>query len=116
MLQGIEDVFGEKAALNEDEIRAALESLDQRVAKKMEAQAAEKSAAAKKEGDDFRLEFSKQEGVSATESGLLYQVLSAAEGNSPKETDTVVVHYSGTLIDGTKFDSSYDRDQPATFL
>ncbi|MBD1557356.1 FKBP-type peptidyl-prolyl cis-trans isomerase [Vibrio sp. S9_S30] len=115
VLKGIEDVFSEQAALNEDEIRAALESLDQRVAKLMEAQAAEKAAAAKKAGDDFRAEFSKQEGVSATESGLLYQVLNAAKGDSPKETDTVVVHYTGTLIDGTKFDSSYDRDQPATF-
>ncbi len=115
VLKGIEDVFADTAKLSEDEIRAVLESLDKRVAQKMEAKAAEKSTEAKKKGEDFRTEFSKQEGVSTTESGLLYQVINAAEGDSPKETDTVVVHYLGTLIDGTKFDSSYDRDEPATF-
>ncbi|MDN3679387.1 FKBP-type peptidyl-prolyl cis-trans isomerase [Vibrio tapetis subsp. quintayensis] len=115
VLKGIEHVFAGNPELNEEEIRLALESLDKRVAEKMQAQAAEKSAAAEKEGADFRAEFEKMEGVTKTESGLLYQVMTPAEGASPVDTDTVEVHYTGTLIDGTKFDSSYDRDQSATF-
>ncbi|HAS62065.1 MAG TPA: FKBP-type peptidyl-prolyl cis-trans isomerase [Vibrio sp.] len=115
VLQGIEDVFTDKAALNEDEIRAALEGLDKRVAETMQNQAVEKAAASKKVGEDFRAEFAKQEGVKTTDSGLMYQVLTAADGEKPKETDTVEVHYKGTLTDGTQFDSSYDRGQTATF-
>ncbi|MGJ8639425.1 MAG: FKBP-type peptidyl-prolyl cis-trans isomerase [Opitutaceae bacterium] len=56
-----------------------------------------------------------QEGVESTESGLHYKVTQAGEGDMPTMTDTVLVHYKGTLIDGTQFDSSYDRGQPATF-
>lgn len=115
VLKGIEHVFAGNPEMSEEDTRAALESLDKRVSEKMQAQAAEKSAAAKKAGDDFRANFEKQEGVKKTESGLLYQVMSKAEGESPKDTDTVEVHYKGTLIDGTQFDSSYDRGQPATF-
>ena len=56
-----------------------------------------------------------KEGVKTTSSGLQYQVLKAVEGPKPKETDSVTVHYTGTLIDGKKFDSSLDRGQPITF-
>lgn len=115
VLKGIEDVFAGNSQLADEDIRAALESLDTRVAEKMQAQAEEASAAAIKAGEDFRAEFATQEGVMKTESGLLYQVVEAAEGETPKETDTVVVHYTGTLTDGTKFDSSVDRGEPATF-
>jgi len=78
---------------------------------KMEADGAKNKAA----GEAFLAANKKKEGVTTTASGLQYEVLTAAEGNKPAATDTVKVHYKGTLIDGTEFDSSYARGEPATF-
>jgi FKBP-type peptidyl-prolyl cis-trans isomerase len=66
-------------------------------------------------GRAFLEENAKKEGVKVTDSGLQYKVLKESEGPKPKATDRVTVHYKGTLIDGTQFDSSYDRGQPTTF-
>ena len=71
--------------------------------------------AANAEGEQFLAENAKKEGVKTTASGLQYQVLRDGNGKQPKATDQVECHYEGTLIDGTKFDSSYDRGQTATF-
>lgn len=65
--------------------------------------------------ETFLAENAKREGVQTLESGLQYEVLRDGSGPKPRVTDTVTVHYKGTLIDGTVFDSSYDRGQPATF-
>ncbi len=69
----------------------------------------------KAEGDAFLEENSKKEGVVVLPSGLQYKVLKEGTGPKPKPTQTVMTHYEGRLIDGTKFDSSYDRGEPATF-
>lgn len=66
-------------------------------------------------GQNFLEDNAKREGVITTASGLQYEILKQGEGEYPKETDKVTVHYHGTLIDGTVFDSSVDRGEPATF-
>ena len=75
----------------------------------------EKQKANVEAGQKFLDENAKREGVVTTATGLQYGVLKEGSGDSPKETDNVTVHYHGTLIDGTVFDSSVDRGQPATF-
>nr|WP_321410570.1 FKBP-type peptidyl-prolyl cis-trans isomerase [uncultured Carboxylicivirga sp.] len=69
----------------------------------------------RKEGEDFLAENAKKEGVIVTESGLQYKILEEGSGRIPTATNTVKVHYTGTLVDGTKFDSSVDRGEPAEF-
>ena len=69
----------------------------------------------RKEGDAFRAEYEKKEGVQKTASGLLVKVLVEGKGKAPKSSDTVKVHYEGKLINGKVFDSSYKRNEPAEF-
>lgn len=69
----------------------------------------------KAEGEKFLSENAKKEGVKVTESGLQYEVVTLGDGAKPLATDKVKVHYRGTLLDGTEFDSSYKRGQPVTF-
>ena len=66
-------------------------------------------------GQAFLAENGKKEGITTTASGLQYKVLVAGSGKKPKATDTVKVHYRGTLLDGTEFDSSYKRKEPIEF-
>lgn len=96
------------AALKMSEADAYIRSEMQRRA---EAEAQEMKA----EGMAFLDEKRAEEGIMETESGLLYKVIEEGTGASPVATDQVTVHYEGTLIDGEKFDSSYDRGEPATF-
>ncbi|MCF6208657.1 MAG: FKBP-type peptidyl-prolyl cis-trans isomerase [Ghiorsea sp.] len=86
--------------------------------KKQEAQMAERKAAGagnKAKGEAFLAENAKKEGITVTASGLQYEVLTQGSGKKPAATDTVKVHYQGTLLDGTEFDSSYKRGQPISF-
>jgi len=69
----------------------------------------------KADGEKFLAENAKNEGVKSLPSGLQYKEITPGKGKSPKATDTVTTHYKGTLIDGTEFDSSYKRGEPATF-
>jgi FKBP-type peptidyl-prolyl cis-trans isomerase FklB len=85
------------------------------VADRLAALNAEKSAANLKEGEDFLAVNKTKEGVVALESGLQYEVLTLGTGEKPKANNTVTCHYHGTLINGTIFDSSVQRGQPASF-
>lgn len=114
--QGLNDGYTEaELKLTEEEIKAALTAFQQ----KMQAAQAEKmklaAATNKKAGTEFLATNKAVEGVKTTESGLQYKVITEGKGDTPKSTSTVVTHYKGTLIDGTEFDSSYKRGQPATF-
>lgn len=107
--QAFSDVFeGKDLAITEEEAGQILQDYFTKLAGK--AQEANVSA-----GKEFLAENAKRDGVITTASGLQYEVLTAGEGDSPKETDQVSVHYHGTLIDGSVFDSSVERGQPATF-
>ncbi|KEY91434.1 FKBP-type peptidyl-prolyl cis-trans isomerase fkpA [Candidatus Photodesmus blepharus] len=114
VFEGVKDVFSGVPKIDEEETQAALEQLDKRVAEAIRVHEEEKAAEIKKAGDAFRTKFEEEDSVIKTKTGLLYQVIREAEGERPKNTDTVQVHYKGTLIDGTQFDSSYDRGEPAT--
>ena len=116
LILGLRDALaGKKSQLSEEEIDTAMqEFVADFEAKQAERQKA-KSEANKKEGEDFLAENAKKKGVKTLKSGLQYEVLESGDGPSPKKTDTVKTHYHGTLIDGTVFDSSVDRNEPATF-
>ena len=82
---------------------------------KQNAAKAEAGKAAKEEGAKFLAENAKKEGITVTKSGLQYEVLTEGTGKKPKASDTVRCHYEGRLLDGTIFDSSYKRNEPADF-
>ena len=112
MLMGLRDALaGKDSILSDEEIDAAMDAFQ----KEMEVKAAAKLEGKKKEGADYLADNKKQQGVQATVTGLQYKVVKAGTGAKPKATDTVTVHYRGTLTDGTEFDSSYKRNMPATF-
>ena len=113
--QAIKDVIAGDLKLGDAEAQQNVQEFFAKQEEKQKAEAAEKGKAAKQDGEKFLAENGKKEGVITTASGLQYQVLREGNGQSPKATDTVECHYEGTLIDGTKFDSSYDRGQTATF-
>ena len=116
LLQGLADGRGGAAPkLAPDAMQAALASLEQRINEqrgKQQAAAAQKAATA---GTAYLAENARKDGVKTTASGLQYKVIKPGTGRAPTANDTVTVHYRGTLPDGTEFDSSYKRGQPATF-
>jgi FKBP-type peptidyl-prolyl cis-trans isomerase FklB len=113
---GIRDAFGGKEPqMSQEEIRATLTSLQQRVMAARQKELREKAEKNLKESKAFLVENKKKKGIKTLPSGLQYKVLTEGSGKMPKAEDTVTVNYKGTLIDGTEFDSSYKRGQPATF-
>ena len=109
LAQGIEDVLTkQQPKISYQEAQQVLNTFFQELEQKV-------AGTAKAEGEKFLAENAKREGVKVTASGLQYEVLEPSLGQKPKATDTVRVHYEGTLIDGTVFDSSYRRGESITF-
>ena len=108
-------VAGMKAIMNKEKPAISFEEAQEVLNKFFKELEAKVAGQAKEEGEAFLAENAKREGVIVTASGLQYEVLTAAEGKKPKATDKVKVHYEGTLIDGTVFDSSYRRGEAISF-
>ena len=106
---------GEETLLTEAEADAERNAYIERRQREIEAEREEVAQRNLEAGRAFLAENREREGVIETSSGLQYRVIEPGEGRSPSATDTVTVHYRGTLIDGTEFDSSFRRGQPATF-
>ena len=112
LADSIRDVLeGKESKLKDEEIKEALGKMQEEMQKKLAAQAQEN----KSKGAKFLADNKKKSGVKETKSGLQYKVITGGTGESPKDDSKVKVHYSGTLIDGTEFDSSYKRNEPAVF-
>ena len=116
LIAGVRDAFAGKELLMTDaelqELRMALQT---EIAARNAARAKALAEKNKKEGDVFLAENGKKDGVKTTASGLQYKVVTEGTGKAPHATDKVTVNYRGTLLDGTEFDSSYKRGEPATF-
>lgn len=112
VIAGIRDAFsGAASQVSPEDLNASFAVIRER----MQAETQRKAEAAAGEGQAFLSENAKREGVITLSSGLQYEVLTAGEGARPSAEDQVRTHYHGTLIDGTVFDSSYQRGQPAEF-
>lgn len=114
--QAIKDVIGgRKPLIGDQEAQAIVQKFFQEQEQKQRAAAAEKHKAAKEQGEQYLADNAGKEGVVTLPSGLQYQVLREGNGRKPKATDSVKCHYEGMLVDGTLFDSSIQRGEPATF-
>ena len=120
---GIEDqLAGKEMRISQEEMQTVMQEFQAYVMEKQKEIQAKEAEEAKlvadanaKEGEAFLAENGAKEGVTTLESGLQYKVLTEGTGAKPGATDRVTVHYRGTLIDGTEFDSSFGRGEPATF-
>ena len=112
ILAGLTDAFnGADSRVSEADLSASFKVIRE----VMQAEAAAKAEAAAAAGKAFLVENAKRDGITTLASGLQFEVLTAGEGAKPTRESNVRTHYHGTLIDGTVFDSSYDRGQPAEF-
>ena len=111
LAQGVADAMADKPQLTDEEMQATMMKMNEERQKEMAAEA-EKN---KKVAEDFMAKNKAVADVKTTASGLQYKIIAEGNGATPKESDTVSVHYKGTLTNGTEFDSSYKRNQPAEF-
>lgn len=116
IVKGMKDAIeGNTPIMSEDEMRETLVDLQKKIYAARKEKLMKQADKNLKEGKDFLEENSKKEGVNTLPSGLQYKIINKGSGKTPKANDTVTVHYRGTLINGTEFDSSYKRGKPATF-
>jgi len=116
LAKGLKDSYsGGKTLLTEEQARQAIEDFQKTLMAKKAEEMQKLSEKNKADGEKFLAENAKKEGVKSLPSGLQYKEITPGNGKSPKATDSVTTHYKGTLIDGTEFDSSYKRGEPATF-
>jgi len=116
LAKGIKDAFsGGKALLSDQEVRETMATFQKELMAKQEELLKKLGEKNKGEGEAYLAENKKKEGVKTLADGLQYKVMKAGNGKKPTLSDTVTTHYRGTLIEGTEFDSSYRRGQPATF-
>ena len=112
----IKDIIaGKDPKIGDREAQAIVQEFFEKQEEKQKTAAAEKGKAAKEMGENYLAENAKKEGVVTLPSGLQYKVLKEGNGKKPKATDQVKCHYEGMLVDGTLFDSSIQRGEPATF-
>lgn len=113
---GVASVYdGVKPEMTFDEAKRIVNEYFAKLEAEIQAEAAKQGEVNRKNGEAFLTENAKRDGIKVTESGLQYEVLESGNGDSPKASDNVEVHYTGKLIDGTVFDSSVERGVPASF-
>ena len=115
LIAGVQDAFADKSKLSDQEIEQTLQAFETRVKTSAQAKMEKDAADNEAKGKAFRDKFAKEKGVKTAKSGLLYKVEKEGTGAAPKDSDTVVVNYKGTLIDGKEFDNSYTRGEPLSF-
>nr|WP_321239640.1 FKBP-type peptidyl-prolyl cis-trans isomerase [uncultured Tolumonas sp.] len=115
IMNGVKDGLAKKAQMSDADIEKALKAYDQKVNEAATKKAETDAKSSLEKGKKYLEDNAKKAGVTVTQSGLQYEVLKMGTGEKPKASDVVRVHYLGTLPDGTKFDSSYDRKEPAEF-
>ncbi len=114
--EGLKDAMsGGKTRMTQEEAKAVLDEVQAEVRKEQQEKLQQAAATNKAEGEKFLAANKTKEGVVTLPSGLQYKILKAGDGPKPTASDQVVCNYRGTLINGTEFDSSYKRGQPATF-
>ncbi len=116
LTKGFIDGLAANSELDDETLATVMKQFETKVRTLADAKQKQMTAEEETKRSAYLKENSEKEGVVTQPSGLQYKVLTAGKGAKPGPTDKVKVHYSGTLTDGTKFDSSYDRDQPATFV
>jgi len=116
LVRGIKDaVEGREGAVSEEEAMKVMTRLQGTIREKRQKEMAAQATDNQQKAEAFLAENAKAEDVKTTASGLQYKVVEEGSGPAPKDGDTVTVHYRGTLVDGKEFDSSYSRNEPATF-